>query len=210
MNKDKSKNNFLKQVIIIQKYIRGYLTRKYFLIPPGNYQTKNWRKNRKWYHNKGRSSECEKYQISLIQKITTRVLNKTDDRINREINEIISSQKPFINVDGFEWTENFDGKIIKNNNTFYFNLKFVCHDGGAQKRTLDVVYSFIKAQIDYLIKHNTTNIYFINILDGDYCFKKMDSIKYWINKEKHENIIKYFFIGSLYEFQKNKIKLQII
>ena len=36
----------IKQILIIQKYVRGYLTRKHILIPSSFYQTKNWRKNR--------------------------------------------------------------------------------------------------------------------------------------------------------------------
>ena len=38
----------IKHIITIQKYIRGYITRKYILIPSSYYQTKDWRKNRKW------------------------------------------------------------------------------------------------------------------------------------------------------------------
>ena len=29
-----------------------------------------------------------------------------------------------------------NGVLIKNNNKYYFNLKFVCDNGGAQTRTL--------------------------------------------------------------------------
>lgn len=225
MNKNKSKkinkidnnnvigkeniNNYIKQIIIIQKYIRGYLTRKHFLIPSAYYQTKNWRKNRKWYKN-GKSNECEKYQINLIEKIITHKLIKTDDRINMETNEIINKKNPIVNNDGYEWSENFDGKIIKNNNIYYFNLKFVCDSGGAQTRTLREVYHFIKYQMEYLIKFNMSNIYFINILDGDTCYNSMNKYNFLINKEKYKNIIKYIFIGSLYDFQKNIIKFQII
>lgn len=225
MNKNKSKqinkmdnnnvigkeniNNYIKQVIIIQKYIRGYLTRKHFLIPSSYYQTKDWRKNRKWYKN-GKSNECEKYQINLIEKIITHKLIKTDDRINMETNEIINKKNPIVNNDGYEWSENFDGKIIKNNNTYYFNLKFVCDSGGSQTRTLREVYHFIKYQMEYLIKFNMSNVYFINILDGDTSYNNMNKYNFLTNKEKYKNIIKYVFIGSLYEFQKNKIKFQII
>lgn len=56
-----------KYITIIQKYIRGYLIRKYTLIPQSYYQTKNWRKNRKWYIN-GKFNECENYQVELIEK----------------------------------------------------------------------------------------------------------------------------------------------
>ena len=111
-----------------------------------------------------------------------------------------------INSDGYEWSENFDGYLINNNNKYYFNLKFVCDCGGSQTRSLREVYHFIK----YLIKFNTNNIYFINILDGDTSYNNMDKYKYLINKEKFKHILKYVFIGSLHDFQNNKNKLHII
>ena len=113
--------NNTKQILTIQKYIRGYLIRKNILIPSSFYQTKDWRKNRKWYKN-GKSNECEKYQINLIKKMLAIKLKKTDDRINMETNEIISKKNPMINNDGYEYSENFDGLLIKNNNKYYFNL----------------------------------------------------------------------------------------
>lgn len=147
-------------------------------------------------------------------------MNKTDDRINIENNEIINKRYPMINNDGYEWTENFDCKVIKNNNIYYFNLKFVCDIGGAQTRTLREVYHFINYQMEYLIKLNNIlltdftsvnapNIYFINILDGNTCYNNMDKFNFLINKEKYKHIIEYIFIGSLYDFQNSKIKLQI-
>ena len=53
---------------------------------------------------------------------------------------------------------------------------------------------------------NTNNIYFYNILDGDECYKNMDKFRYLIDKEKYKQVIKYIFIGSLYDFQKNIYK----
>ena len=87
--------NNITQIITIQKYIRKYLIRKNILIPSSYYQTKKWRLNRKWYKN-GKSNECEKYQINLIEKIIINKLEKTDDRINMETNEIISTPKKLI------------------------------------------------------------------------------------------------------------------
>ena len=202
----------LKHILIIQKYIRGFLIRRLqILIPSAYYQTKNWRKNRKWYNN-GKSNECEKYQIKLIEKMLTNTLIKTDDRINMETNDIINKKNPMIKDDGYEWSENFDGKILKNNNIYYFNLKFVCDAGGAQTRTLREVYHFIKYQLEYLIKFNMilkTITYFINILDGDTSYNNMNKFTFLLNKEKYKHILKYVFVGSLYDFQHNIIKFQI-
>ena len=142
------------KIIIIQKYVRRFLIQKNILLPASYYQTKNWRKNQEWYMN-GKANECEKYQIYYIQKIIMESITKTNDRINMETIEIINKRTPNVYNDGFEWSENFDGKIIKNNNTYYFNLKFVCDSGGAQTRTLREVYHFIKYQMKYLLKYKS-------------------------------------------------------
>lgn len=72
--------DIITSIVIIQKYIRGYLVRKNILIPQSFYQTKNWRRNRIWYKN-GKSNECEKYQISVIEKILSTKLSNIYDTI---------------------------------------------------------------------------------------------------------------------------------
>lgn len=198
--------NNINEIIIIQKYYRRYIEKKNILIPSSYYQTKNWRKNKKWYKT-GKSNECEIYQINLIEKIINVKLNKTNDRINTETNNIVDNRNPMVNNDGYEWTENFDGKLIKNDIIYYFNLKFICDSGGSQTRSLREVYHFIKYQLEYLLIFKINNVYFINILDGNTCFNNNDKYKYLVNKQKYENIKKYIFIGDTYEFQINKIKL---
>jgi hypothetical protein len=117
-----------KSIVNIQKYIRRYLIRKKNLIPESCYQTKIWRQNRNWYKN-GKSNECEKYQINSIEKILNIKLEKTNDRIDMENNEIINKRNINANVNAYDFTENFDGKFVKNDNIYYFNLKFVCDKG---------------------------------------------------------------------------------
>ena len=109
--------------------------------------------------------------------------------------------------DGYEYTENFDGLLIKNRNNYYFNLKFICDKGGAQTRSLKEVYHFIRCQMEYLIKFNTNNTYFINILDGDESYRNSDKFLYLLNEEEYKEVKKYVFIGSLYEFQKKSALL---
>ena len=213
MNQTINYDKYISQIITIQKYVRAFLKRKCILIPQSYYQTKAWRKARSWYKG-GKSNECEKYQIALIEKITKTTLNKTQDRINMETYEITSTSRPMKNDDGYEYTENFDGLLIKGTNKYYYNLKFVCDAGGAQTRTLREVYHFIKCQMEYLIKFDANanananaNTYFINILDGDECFHNMDKFLYLLNKEQYKHIQKYVFIGSLYDFQKKSASL---
>lgn len=163
-------------------------------------QTKVWRNKQSWYKN-GKSNECENYQVESIEKIINKKLQKTYDRINPSL-EIIPNKTPFKSNDGFEWTENFDRYLIHNNCKYYFNFKFVCDKGGAQTRTLKDVYHFIEKQFLYLNKHNTNNVYFFNILDGDSSHNCMDNFKYLSDKTEYANFKKYIYIGSSYNFEK--------
>ncbi len=106
-----------------------------------------------------------------------------------------------IHSDGFELTENFDGKIKRNDKIVRFNLKMVCDDGGSQTRTLREVYHFIQCQLEYILQNNSTNEYFVNVLDGGPSHKNMDKFIYLLNKEQYINIKKYLFIGDLHDFQ---------
>ncbi len=54
--------------------------------------------------------------------------------------------------------------------------------------------------LHHLIIYKTTDLYFINILDGDICNKHMDKFNYLINKTKYKDVKKYMFVGDLYKF----------
>ncbi len=191
-------------IVLCQSIIRGYLIRKFLLIPSSYYQTKNWRQNQSWYIN-GKRNECEKYQINKINKIVNGKLLKTYDRIHTKTHQIMNLRTTINLIDSFHITENFDGKIIINNKIFYFNLKFVCDNGGAQIRTLKLSYLFIEEQINYLLNtqsHLCLNKYFINILDGDTSNKYINKFIYLLNKKEFVRINKFIFIGDLHHFQK--------
>lgn len=203
--------NISNSIIIIQKNIKKFLVRKNILIPSSMYQSKTWRQNQNWYIN-GKSNECEKYQITNIENIIKSKITKTNDRINFEKNIISSIKNPHSYPDGYEWCENFDGKIKNNNNLYYFNLKFICGNGGGQTRSLKEVYHFINAQLEYLLISNIDNIKIFNILDGNESYKNKNKFIYLLNKDKYINVKQYIFVGDLYEFQKyiNKNKLDIV
>ncbi len=169
-------------------------------IIPSNLQTKDWRKNQIWYKG-GKHNECEIYQRGLIEKIINKKVNKTNDRIYMKDRKIISKTEPMKDLDGFEWTEDFDGLVEINNKKIYFNLKFVCEAGGAQTRTIREVYHFINKMLEHLVFYKT-NTYFINILDGDICNKSMDKFNYLLHKKKYKDVKNNVFIGDLYQFNK--------
>lgn len=173
------------------------------IITDSKLQTKDWRKSQVWYQN-GKKNECEKYQLTLIKQIINATPSKTDERIYNIDYNIVPKKNPLNDVDGYEYSENFDGKHLLNNNIFYYNLKFVCDKGGAQTRTLREVYSFIKSQLEHISKYQTINKYFINILDGDESYSNIDKIKYLITsykEKKFEVYKKYIFIGNMCEFK---------
>ena len=188
------------QILLIQKWIRRYLVKKRVLIPSSFYQTKIWRKNQKWYKN-GKHTECEKYQLNLIEKIIKLKLVKTEDRINTETYKIVSTKFPMKKDNGYEYTENFDYTISTKKSTVYFNLKFVCERGGSQTRSLREVYHFIRYQLEYLITFNSQNVFFVNILDGDEVYRNIDKFTFLYNKERYRDVVKYVFIGDLNTFQ---------
>jgi hypothetical protein len=188
-------------VIKIQKIIRGYLLRKRILIPSSLYQTKNWRKARKWYKD-GKRNECEIYQRDLIERITKCKCNKTNERFNMEDMKLHTKSNPMKFENGFEWTEDFDGLIEYKDKKFYFNLKIICESGGTQTRSLREVYMFVKCQIQNIILHNSKNIY-INILDGNECYLSQNKFSYLLNKSKIESQI---FVGDMKQFQEWWIK----
>ena len=163
------------------------LDNNFIYISSSNIQNKYWRQKQEWYIN-GKHNECEKYQKELFYKITGKnIKNRTHIRIYK--NNLVFMSEPFRNIDSFEYSEDFDGYFQYNNNDFYVNLKFICDDGGSQIRTLKLVYNFIKDQTQ--IKDN--NKYFINILDGDTCYKYMNKINYLSNKQ--------IFIGDMKQFK---------
>lgn len=157
------------------------------MVKPSINQTKEWRKSQSWYIN-GKHNECEKYQISLIEKITKTKVNKTNKRINLKTSKLEDVKKK-MNI--LEWTENFDGYQLNNEKTIYYNLKMICGSGGGQTRALREVYHFVMAQKGYLKKYKDSNVLFVNILDGDYCAKKIKLLKEFENEQ--------IFIGSMSE-----------
>ena len=149
---------------------------------PSSIQTKDWRKKQRWYLD-GKRNECELYQRNKIEEITGLKCAKTSERINIYTYEMRPYTNPMVSNDGFEWSEDFDGKIIRGNSIVFVNLKMVCDSGGAQTRSLREVYHFIYSQIQYI--HNNpqaTNVYFVNILDGNESHKHQSKYTYLLNK----------------------------
>ena len=200
-------NLLLRDPTIIQKVFRGYLARKCVHTISSKYQTKIWRQ--RYISNNQKDSSSEKYQRRFVEKITGNTCPKCIDRINLENYEIIPIANPMTKnktpvPNGFEYTEDFDGKQIKNDEIYYYNLKFITEGGGAQTRSLREVYHFVKCQIENIKKRigngDLNNIYFVNILDGDLSHFKKVHFDYLLNKVNDKNIRDKIFVGDMHEF----------
>jgi hypothetical protein len=158
-------------------------------------QTKIWRMNQVWWAG-GKRTECEVYQRQTIERMTGNKCVKTNMRIHREKKTLLEVRCPFTYDDGFEYTENFDGKQTKGDHTLFYNLKMVCNKGGSQTRTLQLVYDFIKNQIDFLISSGNKNIFFVNILDGDESYRNRNKFIY-LFKKIPDNMRSNLYCGDL-------------
>ena len=171
------------------------------IVIPASLQTKDWRKECDWYSN-GKHNECEIYQRNIISTITSTTLAKSTVRINVCDYRMQSNPAPMKRVDGFDWTEDFDGFFKSGEVEYYFNLKMVCGAGGAQTRTLREVYHFIKSQLEHLlVSPESHSVYFVNILDGDASHKVMSKFSYLIELDKYSEIKNRVYIGDLHGFQ---------
>jgi len=200
-------NLIIKDPIIIQKVFRGYLSRRYVHTISSKYQTKQWRQ--RYISGTQKDSSSEKYQRKFVEKITGNTCPKCIDRINLENFKIVPISNPMTKnktpvPDGFEYTEDFDGKQVKNDEIFYYNLKFITEGGGAQTRSLREVYHFVKLQIENIKKRigdgEPNNIYFVNILDGDVSNFRQIHFDYLLDKVDNKNIRDKIFVGDMNKF----------
>lgn len=141
------------------------------------------------------SSEHEKYARRMIEEGTGVPCSKTDTRINLETNQLKDIACPNKRADGFDYTEDFDGKQVIRGKTVYINLKCVVGKGGAQTRTLREVYWFVKGQLNVLLTQKDQ--YFANILDGDESARCMRMFNNSLDNPKFQEVRKYVYVGDL-------------
>ncbi len=167
-------------------------------------QTKDWLSSQKWYEN-GEQNECEKYQKNIINL----PLLKTNICINMPSKTLEEVKCPMIESNGFEYTKHFDGVLELQNKKILFNLTFVCDNGDNDDNTqiemLRESYAFIKYQIKIMEKYLDSDylfegkqLYFINILDGDYCYKHKDKFDYLFENVKDNIRDRVLMIDSKY------------
>jgi hypothetical protein len=140
----------------------------------------------------------EDYQRSVIVLGTGQPCYTTKTRINWRTNLLVEVAQPMRNADGFDYTENFDGKQLFDSNTVWVNLKSVVGTGGSQTRTLrDECYPFVNAQLNYLLKSTETNCFFANVFDGDEASRKMKMFHYLLGLPEFAGVKKRVYVGDL-------------
>lgn len=146
------------------------------------------------------SMKPEEYQRKKIIEGTNIDCKKTNIRINLRTNILIDIIRPNIKNDGYDYSENFDGLQIINNNKIFINLKCIVGKGGSQTRSLREVYWFIEGQLKTL--KNLKNIYYANILDGDEAFLNISKYNYLLSLEEYENEKYKIYVGDLKNYFK--------
>lgn len=144
------------------------------------------------------SRKPEEYQREQIVLGTGVPCPTTTTRINWRQGMMVAAGQPMRYVDGFDYTENFDGKQIFEKATVWVNLKSVVGAGGSQTRTLrDECYPFVCAQLNYLKKSHETSYLFANIFDGDEAASRMSKFVYLLNLPEYADVKKYVYVGDL-------------
>lgn len=147
----------------------------------------------------------EKYQREMIEMGTGVICAKTNMRIDLRKFAMVELSCPNKTVNGFDFSEDFDG-LQKYGDVFvYINLKCVVGSGGSQTRSLREVYWFIQGQLNVLIRRYETDalknkIYFANILDGDEAAKCESKYEYLLGLTEYKDIRDNVYVGDLHDY----------
>jgi hypothetical protein len=142
------------------------------------------------------SKKPELFQRAAIVEGTGRPCPKTKMRINKRQNTMCDIACPMKKEDGFDYTEDFDGKQEFNQTTVWINLKSVVGTGGAQTRALRECYHHVEAQLNYLLKSKKQD-YFANVFDGDEAARQMRLFRYLLDLPEFDKVEDRVYVGDL-------------
>jgi hypothetical protein len=143
------------------------------------------------------SRKPEEYQRAMIVAGTQQPCPKTKMRINLRTNTLHHLPCPNININGFDYSEDFDGVQIIQGKQIYINLKCVVGEGGSQTRSLREVYWFVEGQLNVIKTSDQTNIFFANILDGDEAHSVLTKFEYLLSLPKFTIEKNNIYVGDL-------------
>lgn len=143
------------------------------------------------------SRKPEEYQRAMIVSGTQQPCPKTKMRINLRTNTLHHLPYPNININGFDYSEDFDGVQIIQGKQIYINLKCVVGEGGSQTRSLREVYWFVEGQLNVIKTSDQTNVFFANILDGDEAHSVLTKFEYLLSLPKFTIEKNNIYVGDL-------------
>ena len=177
------------------------MTATFHDIVPGHKMTKEWRKEviaGGASMGGAVSAKAERWQRMCLERITGRLCEKTNLRLNLATSMLKTVSRPSKEPDEFEWTEDFDGQFYVEGIRYLVNFKMIVGTGGAQTRSMREVYHFIKCQEAYLLSSGDRNTVFLNVLDGDSVGAKMNVMRKACSDERSRKI----FIGDTHQISK--------
>ena len=140
------------------------------------------------------SMKAENFQRKAIEDGTGFECPKSGHmRINSETGEIAKNVHPYSGANAsYDWTEDFDGlQTFGDKCRVFYNFKSIVEEGGSQTRSLKCVYDFVKAQQN--VRNVDKNTFFVNILDGEVCAKKLHMFKRFENDD-------HIYVGDLHDY----------
>jgi hypothetical protein len=150
------------------------------------------------------TSKPEHFQRQTISTLTKVPCLKTNVRINLRTNSLQELCYPNKSINGFDYSENFDGIQTIKDKTIYINLKCIVGTGGSQTRSLREVYWFVQGQLNVLLNCSTSissltssNIYFANIMDGDEASSSFSKFSYLLDLPIYSSIKHKIYVGDL-------------
>lgn len=142
----------------------------------------------------------EDFQRRMIIEGTGTPCPKTNIRIHLRNHTLEDKAHPNTREDGYEYSEDFDGKQIFGQKTVYLNLKCIVGKGGSQTRSLREVYWHIQGQLEFLLKRTCDTIYFANILDGDEAYANSNKFNYLLNQPQFQGFRGKIYVGDLRDY----------
>ena len=141
------------------------------------------------------SRDPEEFQRKKIIEGTGFPCPKTKTRINLRSNTLKDIAHPNTSTNGFDYSEDFDGLQTVNGKKIYINLKCIVGSGGAQTRSLRVVYWFVEGQLNTIKKGE--DVYFANILDGDEADDCLSKFQYLLAQPEFSTVKNRVYVGDL-------------
>ena len=143
------------------------------------------------------TSNPENYQRQTISNLTNIPCLKTNIRINLRTNKLTELCYPNKSINGFDYSENFDGIQTIKDKIIYINLKCIVGSGGSQTRSLREVYWFVQGQLNVLLQPSSSNLYFANIMDGDEASHSFSKFSYLLDLPIYSSIKHKIYVGDL-------------